>query len=440
MSAVIELGELSRHDEPPGRDQLSARMRRGLLAASVAVMCLLGAAGSARANPGLEGPLWTGDVSLLGFGLGTESVYLAEPNGKVVFARDLWTGNPRWRFETDELPLFTVDAGAGIAAVVTRRTSQRVEGPVDSSVALIKEATGAVLTRTTGEQHTTTAGTLLLTRTRPGCPLEPYACVDMAAVNLATGADVWRVSLSPGAYFILSFDDNRRVDGFAEIRDREIAIRDIATGAVIDRMGNVTCPHPCEMFGDMLVTASREQVGVVVTAYRRGPLARAWSLALPVSPGPTDLDRNELNGIPVLESCGELLCLYADSGEFLIDAKTGVLRTARVNQLVTGRLGRFLIARSPPERPPTVYLLDSAGNTVATFGDSELVDWQDSGDRALLAHRGPDRMAFSILDPDGHKRTLGSVAGADLACQAQGRALACSDPVGQLRVWRLPRS
>jgi hypothetical protein len=49
-------------------------------------------------------------------------------------------------------------------------------------------------------------------------------------------------------------------------------------------------------------------------------------------------------------------------------------------------------------------------------------------------------MAFTILDREGRTRALGSVPGTNLACHARGRALACSDPAGHLRLWRLPKS
>jgi hypothetical protein len=404
----------------------------------VAVACLLGTAGSARTTPGLEGPLWIGDVSLLGFNLGSQSVYLAQPDGRVVFARDLWTGRPRWRLDIDELPLFTMDAGNGVAAVVTRSLPIRQEVPEDLSVTLVREETGAVLATTTGEPLGTTAGLLLLMRSRPECLARLDVCGEVTAVNLATGSEAWRLSLPRGSYPILSYVDGR-VDGFAEVREGEILLRDVTTAAVVDRSAvpaNVG-GQPL-LLGDLLVTADRRPEEVVVTAYRRGPLTRAWSLVVPVGP-PT----GEFPGFFIPRDCGEVVCLYVNREEYLIDTLTGRLR-ARTDKQLIARLGSLLLGQPQreelPSRDRSVSVLDSAGRTVATFPDTEVVDWPDSGDRALLAQHGPDRMAFTILDREGRTRALGSVPGTDLACHALGRALACSDPAGHLRLWRLPKS
>jgi len=78
------------------------------------------------------------------------------------------------------------------------------------------------------------------------------------------------------------------------------------------------------------------------------------------------------------------------------------------------------------------------GRTLATLDGPGLVQWSDSGDRSLVTREGPDRTEFRLVDARGIVRSLGSVPGIRLACEAHAGILACSDRAGGLRVWRLP--
>jgi hypothetical protein len=69
---------------------------------------------------------------------------------------------------------------------------------------------------------------------------------------------------------------------------------------------------------------------------------------------------------------------------------------------------------------------------------TELVDWSDSDGRVLTTQEGPARTDFRVIDDRGTARPLGSVPGTGLTCHARADILACSDPAGTLRVWRLP--
>src|SRR5690348_10926481 len=113
---VIELGILSADEDRNHRVRVG---RRPLLIAAVG-LCLLALAASAPGRPVLGDPLWTGSVSLNGFTLGPDSVYVAQPDGKAVAALDLRTGRRRWTRDIVGLPQSVNYVGSGVAAVMTR--------------------------------------------------------------------------------------------------------------------------------------------------------------------------------------------------------------------------------------------------------------------------------------------------------------------------------
>ena len=152
----------------------------------------------------------------------------------------------------------------------------------------------------------------------------------------------------------------------------------------------------------------------------------------------------EYNSRFFLSGCADLMCLHVNGGHTIIDPRSGELRV-RLSAEVIKQLGGGGLLALPPtdQRLPAgsrkvVLLIDpTSGRTVATFPDSVMVDWPDSG-RALLLQLGPQRTGFTIVDEHGRPHPLGSVAGTSLNCMARRAVVACTEPGGLLRVWRLP--
>jgi hypothetical protein len=450
--STIELGDVARQDQAgPDMRGLSPRLRRDLVAVSLALFCLLGLTASTRVRPGLAEPLWTTTVDLPSFGIGSESLYLTEPGGKIVTGRRLETGEVRWRLETDDPSVSITDVGRGMAVVTTLNPQTSGESPWDTTIVLMAEATGAVVARRPGSVLTPpSAGQLLLVVATRGaitrdCEVEPAFCHDLAAVDLGTGADAWRISLPVDSEILVDWSPTGAVGRFAYLgSDGLVVVRDVATGAVTDTIAlpPSTFGSPdvrAALYGDILVTAVRHRGRAEIAGYRLGPLARVWSLAVPAEPVDESNSRFDLSG------CGALVCLRVNAGTSIIDPGSGELRLQLAPEVVERLGGGGLLAVPSAEQNRqagarrVVTLLDpTSGRTVAAFSESVIVDWPDGGGKALLMHLGPERTGFTILDERGRPRPLGSLPGTGLNCSARRTILVCSAPSGLLRVWRLP--
>ena len=453
---TIELGEVGPLDESRlGMRGLANRgtpphVVRGLAAAGLALSCLLGLTASVRPALGLSNPLWTTTLGLTGFSAGSESIYLIEPGGKMVTGRWLETGELRWRLETQDLVTSTAEVGDGVAAVLTHNIGAPADQQPDTGIVGVSEVTGHVLFGRPGHPLAPpVAGRLLLVASNhPSlalqCPDEPAYCADVSAIDLNTGAEAWRISLPMEARFLVD-SSSGGAGKFATLGlDGSLVVWDGATGAVTER-GELPGPGPetqgttAALVGDTLVTGARERDRAEIIGYRLGPLRRVWSLTVPLV-----VPITEYNSWFFLSSCADLMCLHVNGGHTIIDPRSGKLRV-RLSAEVIKQLGGGGLLALPPtdQRLPAgsrkvVLLIDpTSGRTVTTFPDSVMVDWPDSG-RALLLQPGAQRTGFTIVDEHGRPHPLGSVAGTGLNCMARRAVLACSEPGGLLRVWRLP--
>jgi hypothetical protein len=442
---TIELGELAAAEVPAG-PEMSHGTRRALLAALVAVACALGLVASARAEPSLGEPLWSGPVSLVGFNLGPDSLYLAEPNGRVVLARELRTGRERWRLEIDALPLMSTYAGEGVAAVQTRVPAPADQGT--NTVLLVREATGQTIGRTSGDVvgPATTGHQLILVRpaelANDSCPTFGLPCVDVAAIDITTGREQPRLSLSGEQRLTVSTVDGR-ADSYGTYQaDGTIRVYDAGSGALIDSMnvgaglaGFVT------LSPDLLMTTRRDGDAMRLDAYRRGPLTPLWSTALPVT-GSEDGPAWWLAG----DDCGAVVCARTGDRTVLLDRETGRPRFEYQGEIAgavgSGALLGYELRREPSSRQVhDVEVLDPRTGAVRNVvRDAAWVGWPGSGGRVLVAQQGTGRTAFVLIQADGSTRVLGSVDGVGLNCQARDAVLACAAPSGLLRVWSLPPS
>lgn len=438
---TIELGELGTTDVMVARE-MSGGTRRSLLAALVAGACLLALGASAVGRPVLGEPLWTGVVSLVGFSLGSDSLYLAEPDGRVTLARQLRTGLVRWRLDIDSLPLSSTDVGDGLAAVQTRVPAPAGQGT--NTVMLVREATGEVLGTAQGDVLGTARGGHRLfildahELANQTCPEWGEPCVDISTVDTRTGQVERLLSLTGAEHLGVSIMDGV-LDSYATFRDDgTIELYDAASGELVDTTtvsGGLS--DSVKLTPTFLFTSTFDGATLRVDAYRRAPLTRIWSTTLPAS-GPPEH--------PVwwlADDCGAAVCLSAGDRSVVIDPDTGLKRFEYPGELAAvGGSGVLLGARSKPPGPdPTrdIDLLDPVtGAVLSTIPDVIGVEWRDSAGRVLLAQQGPHRTAFVVVEPSGRTQALGSVAGTGLNCQARTDVLACAEPSGLLRVWSLP--
>jgi hypothetical protein len=451
---VIDLGVLSVEGPPGGSPRRSMRLRRRLLAAALGMVCLLALAASARGRPVLGDPLWTGSASLNGFTLGTRNLYVARPDGTAVTALDLLTGRPRWSRGMMELPGAANDLGDGVAVVTTRPRSANGPGQPELTIVLVREATGEQIAQTAGNYYGSSAdGRLLLVFSErsanpDSCAALATDCTDVAAWDIGTGTVAWRLNLAPNTGALPSYVDGR-VEALAEFdRDGSVRLHDVSTGAVTATMSLspdvLRSGGQVGLVGDVLLTAQRGPDGITLTAYRRPSLRRSWSVVVADF---TPMD-NQGRGRLIVSDCGPDACLtIAGASTRVIDLSTGSV-SPPIGFEVVLRLGggvflagllspAFGVGGSGPALKGLVVAPD--GRTLADLAVVVgLVDWSDSGDRGLVTQEGPNRTGFLLIDGQGNVRSLGSVPGTRLTCHAQADIVACADPGGALRVWRLP--
>lgn len=447
QETVIDLGVLGaeRGGSGPRRPLCPSRP---LLAGLLTVACLLGLAASTRGGPVLRDPLWTGSVSLNGFTVGATNLYLSTPGGRVVSALDLRTGRPRWSRDIAELPESTADLDRAVAVMMTRprRLSGADPRPPASTITLVHAATGEPIAQTLGDYYLPVDGRTILvfgsrTRDPDSCASTENLCQEITAWDVAAGTVAWRLRPAPNLGVLASTVDGR-VRALAEFgADGTVRLHDPATGAVT---GTVSLPRQpiasIDVVGDRLVTVQRGPGEVRLTAYRPPAPGPSWSVVLPDLTPP---DQAEHGGV-YLHECGPDACLTTiGAGTRLIDPATGAV-TASIPFDVAGRLGAGVFLASPlpseggagPSHTGLVVRAD--GRPIATITATALVDWEGSGDRALVAQEGAERTGFLVVDDRGGRHPLGSVPGTGLTCHARGDVLGCSDRAGRLRVWHLP--
>jgi hypothetical protein len=410
------------------------------------VVCLLGLSASANADPGLDRPHWAIQQIANGFGIGRDNVYLVETGGGQVTARDLDTGEVRWRIHPIETAVSVADMGHGVVGIHTH--ARIVSGLASSSgIVLVSEPWGEVLLEYTDLRPTATIDDrLILISNQPAirgdCADDAPVCTDMVAFDLRAGREAWRVSV-PLESFVAHVA--HPLDRLAiRLPSGQLAVFNAATGAITDTIspssasGDVWA-DAAAVVGDVVVTAVRGYASgeAEIVGYRLDPLRRIWSVVMPVGP------ITDFTGDFAFTGCGPLLCLRVDGGNTLIDPNSGLvgphLRVDILAQLGGG--GLIAVPRPLPGQPTTrdtVYRLDATGIARTTYLDATVVTWPDASGRALIMRTGEHRTAFTIVDRDGRDFALGSVAATSLNCAARETTLVCYEPGGRLRAWRLP--
>jgi hypothetical protein len=453
---VIDLGVPGAESWSPQRTRIPMRLRRRLSAAALTLFCVFTLAASARGSSGLGGPLWTGRISLNGFVLGSRSLYQWSLDDRAMTSLDQLTGRLRWSHAITEPPDSVMDTGDGVAVVMTRPASG---GGTEraGTITLIRDATGEEIAQTTGDYFMPSADgrRVLVFARRPGgldgCT-GASGCLDVtdsdiSAWDTSTGDLAWQLSLAPNTQYLTSTLDGR-VDSLEEIdTDGAIRLRDLSTGSVtattnLSLGGDLSSgPHVSLVHG-WLLNAESSPEGVRLTAYRPATLGRGWSVVIADIASSTDSGLEQY-----LWECGPDACLTTVGvSTRLVDPSTGSVSPPIASDRVQWLDDGVFLAGTQPDEATTVdpgawpngLVLDAAGRTLTHVAVASVVDWSNSGDRGLVTQEGRTGTEFIVIDGQGQTRSLGSVPGTGLTCHAHADILACSDPAGGLRVWRLP--
>jgi hypothetical protein len=441
---TIDLGDLSVPEVEATPDTASPAVLRTVRAALV-VLLVLTAAGATTGEAHLVAPMWTRPASLAGFVVGATTVTISDPGAGAVIGLDPETGRIRWDLPLPVRPQYIYATGGGVVGVVVRDVNAADD---ETRVTLLVTESGTVLAGMPGNQVTVVPTTsLLLAETGQGsvtvgCPEGAEVCTDVAGFDLAAERQVWRRAL-PGFMVPSPASPEGPLTRFATVRANGLVeIRDPATG---DQVGAVRLPASqlglesaprLLLFGDTLLSAVRHDGRAELLAVAVGPRGYNWSVGLAVS--------RTLGVQFFLAGCGRLVCLHVDGADLLFDPSTGTQRGQVANQVV-GEVGQTLLAVPSFERPGTpqsrrtVYLLRATdGRETDMLPDTAVVRWGDTGGRVMLARQGSFGTTFTVIDGLGGSRLLGTVASADLICEAMRTFLVCADPMGVVRAWRLP--
>jgi outer membrane protein assembly factor BamB len=459
---VIDLGVLdgSGDERRLTGVRLPRRWRQLFLAAAVAVVCVLTMAGSAIRMAGLGDPLWTGKVSLNGVSIGADTVYTVRPDGRAVLALDIRSGKQRWQLPITDLPDGVVEVGSGVAVVRTHVLDPTAnnDGWPTFMATFVRIATGEVLNRVEGSVDGPSAPglpVLIYSRSGHDCENRPEReCLDIAGYDVATGRERWRLAGGHGSLFWAT--SNHQVAALASLTwgdgvDHEpgpaapagITLYDIGTGRKTNEISlPLVDPDTDELTLNNGVFLVLRQDGdrATVVGYTGPSYQQAWSFTVPAPPFDPQVPSR-----PWVEDCGPDVCLHlGEQRGRVVNVHTGAV-SDEIGLNLVGRIGDgVLLATSAyegaPGKPVIGYVLDPSGHPITQLNVQTQVVWRDDRGRGLVTVEGKDRTGFFVVNEAGRIQNLGSVFGTMLACDAYGDYLACGDPTGKLRVWRLPRA
>jgi hypothetical protein len=433
-SGLIDLGELRVTEKEPRRWHRPGQVRRRVLLAALAVLVLLGVAGSALVSPGLAVPLWTAPAK--NFYWGSHGIYAVDVAAKGLSSYDPVSGRRRWHLDTPHFIEWIEDVGAGQLLVMTSDQVDNEDGG-NFSTMLVDEATGRTIATVGGAPwDIVPGGPIILYQLIPDC--SDNFCETLFRIDRGSGAVVWSQSLRhPEALAAMPGEG----DGIAIIDGSSVEIRSADTMAVTGRLTlpPVSGNMGIALYHDRLVTAQRSPDAFVVNNYPLAGAAPAWSVRIGQSGLPPD-GSDWLN----LSSCNRFLCLFAGDQTVILDRDTGAVRQS----LPAG------IAANPDDTDGVLVALtgvpngqyDSAilvlsgtdASVIRKLPGSAIVPWFAADGRAMLSVDGLYNTGFRRVDRRGQVADLGTVPGRNLACLARGDLLACTDSASGLRVWHLP--
>jgi hypothetical protein len=418
--STIELGEISSAPDAEPSSEFDVRLLRQFALAFALLLCLIGAAGSARPAPPGVRPLWGVPISQAdGTTLGPETLYLHR--GTALVAYDLATGAVRWQTTiadafgyaqlADALLLLPSDPQTGHHGDVFTQFNR-------STVALAAD-TGARLWSAPGEPMVVAGGTVLMadyTDTASYARLRLIRLDDQGTVWQRDTPGVTTVSFAMAGgtpdRIILVTDDGRAevlrfTDGSTTARSRiDWAPERPDHGQFNDVAAS----------GDHLMVNRNELGHAELSVYRLDTLSRQWRI-----------DGTDGFAFP----CGSGICFSNEQGLTSYEADTGRLRW-RVPG--TGSGWSATADRVVVDEPGAVgeqYLIDAeTGARIGGDSPGETV-WNTEPDEALLVLEPtvstPQRTSITRWDlATGRRDLLGGIDRIVVnQCQAVARYLGC---------------
>jgi outer membrane protein assembly factor BamB len=418
--STIDLGEISSAPavEPPAEFDL--RLLRELALAFSLLLCLVGAAGSARPAPPGVRPLWSVPISDTdGTTLGPDTLYLHR--GTALTAYDLATGAIRWQTTIANTLGYAQLANGLLLLPADPRTGRQgdVYTQFSRSTVALAADTGARLWSAPGEPMILTGGSVLMAdytdtasyarlrlirlddqgtvwqRDTPGVTSVSFAAVGDVPTRIVTVT-------GEGQAEVLRFADGSvtarsRID-WARQRPDHGQFNDVAAD------------------GDHLMVNRNEQGHAELSVYRLDTLTPLWRI-----------DGTDGFAFP----CGSGVCFSNEQGLTSYDADTGRVRWSLPGSGSGWSAAADRVVVDEPGELGEQYLIDAeTGARVGTDSPGETV-WNTDPDEALLVLDPtvsmPQRTSITRWDlATGRRDLLGAIDRIVVnRCQAVARYLGC---------------
>ena len=418
--STIELGQISSAPDAEPSAEFDLRLLRQLALAFSLLLCLIGAAGSARPAPPGVRPLWSVPISDAdGTTLGPDTLYLHR--GASLTAYDLATGAVRWQTTIANTLGYAQLANGLLLLPSDPQTGHQgnVYTQFSRTTVALAAATGARLWSAPGEPMIVSGGTVLMADYT-----DSAAYARLRLIRLADQGTVWRRD-TPGVTsvsFAMVGDSPGRIIMVTDEGQAEVL--HFADGAVVAR-ARIDWARPLPDHGqfndlaasaDHLVVNRNEQGRAELSVYRLDTLEPLWRT-----------DGTDGFAFP----CGSGICFSNAQGLTSYDADTG---RARWRAPGTGSGWSATADRVVVDEPGELgeqYLIDAeTGARVGADSPGETV-WNTEPDGALLVleptESPPQRTAITRWDlATGRRDLLGAIDRIVVnRCQAVARYLGC---------------
>ncbi|WP_030436287.1 PQQ-binding-like beta-propeller repeat protein [Actinoplanes subtropicus] len=418
--STIELGEISSAPVAEPSAEFDRRLVREIVIALVLLLCLIGAAGSARPAPPGVRPLWSVPISDSdGITLGPETLYVYR--GASLTAYNLASGTMRWRTTVENTLGYAQLAGGLLLLPADQQTGHRgnVFTQFSRRTVAIAAATGAQVWSAPGEPAIVTGDTALMAD-----HTDSAAYARLRLIRLADRSTLWQRE-TPGVTsvsFALTGDSPGQVVLVTD--EGQATVLRLADGAVVAR-ARIDWAGPLpdrEQFndvvvsGDHLVVNRNAQDRAELSVYRLATLERLWRT-----------DGTDGFAFP----CGSGLCFSNGQSLTSYDADTGRIRwrVPGAGSAWSATIDRVVFEEA--NEPGGQFLIDAeTGTRVGTPGPGESV-WTTEPEEALLVlqptRSAPQRTAITRWDlTTGRRDLLGAIDRIVVnRCQAVARYLGC---------------
>ncbi|PZG15688.1 hypothetical protein C1I95_19070 [Micromonospora craterilacus] len=432
---LIDLGELTEPTDPEPRRRRRPPSTRRLGAGVVALVVLLTLARAAPPAARVHATLPGGLASEL---ILTESqIFAITPAPGVTDGTQELVAYPRpehatvtpqrlaalWRVPVPDGHTVLWAESVDDLGVLVSTARERAVAPIDTTeTRLFDIHTGQQRWRAPGFATLDASGRVLL-RT-----FTVEEQVTLAAVELASGRELWSTWLPAGAWA-----DYHEREGMIDAivvstTAGAVEVLDPATGAVRHRLPALDDEpvgyRRVSVIGDLVVVIRNSQT---VTAYDVDGLVRRWQATMPLA--------------DYVTGCGDLLCARSSSGGTgLLDPDTGAVRgnTEVVDVLLAGN-GRALAITSRRSTLGVILVDVATGEQLTDYGLWDLVASYEELPQLLGVRTLPDvGLLLARLDPaEARPHGVDVLVGVTGDCQYGYDLIACRRDDGSFGVWQL---